>query len=59
MAVAERFLDTEIRPGDEVGLLGFYSMSGFFIKEYLTTDIARVRNAIKNVTETEPSPGEG
>ena len=58
IAVAQRFLDTQVRPGDEVGLLGFYSMSGFFIKEYLTTDIARVRRAIAGVTETPPSPGE-
>jgi VWFA-related protein len=58
VAVAERFLETQVRPGDEVGLLGFYSMSGFFIKEYLTTDIARVRRAIESVTEAPPSPGE-
>jgi VWFA-related protein len=58
VAVAERFLDTQVRPGDEVGLLGFYSMSGFSIKEYLTTDIARVRRAIEGVTEAPPSPGE-
>ncbi|HVP90461.1 MAG TPA: VWA domain-containing protein [Terriglobales bacterium] len=58
IAVAERFLDSQVRPGDEVGLLGFHSMSGFFIKEYLTTDIARVRRALKGVTEIEPSQGE-
>jgi VWFA-related protein len=58
VAVAQRFLDTQVRPGDEVGLLGFYSMSGFFIKEYLTTDVARVRRALKSVTEIEPSQGE-
>ena len=59
MAVAERFLDTQVRPGDEVGVLGFYSMSGFFIKEYLTTEIVRVRRALKSATEIEPSQGEG
>ena len=58
VAVAEQFLATQVRPGDKVGLLGFYSMSGFFIKEYLTTDIARVRRAIESVTEAPPSPGE-
>jgi len=58
VSVAQRFLDTEIRPGDEVGLLGFYSMSGFFVREYLTTDIARVRRAIERTTEPPPSSGE-
>jgi VWFA-related protein len=58
LAVAERFLENEIRPGDEVGVLGFYSMSGFFIKAYLTTDIDRVRRALASLTETAPSPGE-
>jgi VWFA-related protein len=58
VAVAQRFLDTEVRPGDEVGLLGFYSMSGFFVREYLTTDIARVRRAIGSVKEMPPSEGE-
>jgi VWFA-related protein len=56
VAVTRQFLDTQVRPGDEVGLLGFYSASGFFIREYLTTDIGRVRKAVVTLTEPPPSP---
>jgi len=58
VAVARQFLDTQIRPGDEVGLLGFYSGSGLFIREYLTTDIGRVLKAVATLTEPPPSPEE-
>jgi VWFA-related protein len=55
---ALRFLDTQVRPGDEVAVIGFYDMSGFFIREYLTSDMARIRRAINKSAETRPSPGE-
>ncbi len=58
VVVAQQFLESEVRPGDEVGLLGFYSASGFFIREYLTTDIGRIRKAIATLTEPPPSPNE-
>jgi len=54
---ALQFLDREVRPGDEVGVLGFYSMSGFVIRQYLTTDMARVRAAIDSAREAPPSSG--
>jgi VWFA-related protein len=55
---ALHFLETQVRPGDEVAVIGFYSMSGFYIHEYLTTDMERVRRAINKPTEAPPSPGE-
>jgi VWFA-related protein len=57
-AAALRFLDTQIRPGDEVAVIGFYAMAGFYIREYLTSDLNRIRRAINGVTEAPPSPGE-
>jgi len=57
-AAALRFLDTQIRPGDQVAVIGFYAMSGFYIREYLTSDLGRIRRAINGVTEAPPSPGE-
>jgi VWFA-related protein len=57
-AVALRFLETQVRPGDEVAVIGFYAMSGFYIKEYLTTDMERIRKAIEGPAEAPPGPGE-
>jgi len=55
---ALHFLDTQAKPGDEAAVLGFYSMSGFFIREYLTVDMDLVRRAIKGAVEAPPSYGE-
>ncbi len=55
---ALRFLDTQVRPGDEVAVIGFYAASGFFIREYLTSDMGRIRRAINKPAETRPSSGE-
>jgi len=57
-AAALKFLDTQARPGDEAGVLGFSPMSGFFIREYLTADMDKVRRAIKASDELMPGPGE-
>ena len=54
---ALHFVDTQLQPGDEVGIIGFASMTGFFIKEYLTTDHERVRKAIKKTKEIRQSGG--
>lgn len=43
---ALNFMDTAIRPGDEIGVLSYSPMRGLTIHEYLTTDHARVRNII-------------
>jgi VWFA-related protein len=55
---ALRFLDTQVRPGDEVAVIGFYAMSGFYIREYLTSDMEKIRRAINKASEAPPSPGE-
>ena len=57
-SAALRFLETQVRPGDEVAVLGWYAMSGFYIREYLTSDEDRIRKAINGVTEAPPSPGQ-
>ncbi len=43
---ALHFMDTAIRPGDELGLLSYSPMRGLTIHEYLTTDHARVRDIV-------------
>ncbi len=55
---ALHFLDTQVGPGDEVAVIGFYAMSGFFIREYLTSDMNKIRRAINKSSEAPPSPGE-
>jgi VWFA-related protein len=55
---AFRFLDTQVRPGDQVAVIGFYAMSGFFIREYLTSDMSRIRRAINKSSEAPPRAGE-
>jgi VWFA-related protein len=57
-AAALRFLETQVRPQDEVAVIGFYAMSGFYIRVYLTSDLKRIRRAIEGTTEAPPSPGE-
>ena len=57
-AAALHFLDTQARPGDQAAVIGFYAMSGFFVREYLTTDRDVIRKAIKGTIEAPPSPGE-
>jgi VWFA-related protein len=52
---ALHFVDTQLQSGDEVGIIGFSRMSGFFIKEYLTTDRERIRKAIKKTKEIRQS----
>lgn len=56
---ALHFVDTQLRPGDEVGILGFSPTRGFLIQEYLTTDHEKIRRAIEKTKDIEvkPSPG--
>ena len=56
---ALHFVDTQLRPGDEVGILGFSPMRGFIIQEYLTTDHMKIRKAIKRTKDIEVKPGAG
>lgn len=55
---ALHFLDTQVRPGDQVAVIGFYTMTGFYIREYLTSDMAKVRRAINKPNEPPPSGGD-
>jgi len=57
-AAALHFIETQIRPGDEAAVLGWYTASGFYIREYLTTDLAKIRAALNGPTEVPPSAGE-
>ncbi|NTV82262.1 MAG: VWA domain-containing protein, partial [Candidatus Aminicenantes bacterium] len=57
-AAALHFLDTQVRPGDEAAVLGWYTASGFYIWQYLTTDMDKVREALSGPTEVPPSRGE-
>ncbi|MEW6456159.1 MAG: VWA domain-containing protein [Acidobacteriota bacterium] len=54
---ALHFIDTQLRSGDEVGIIGFSPMRGFFIQQYLTTDHKKIRKAIEKTKELPPSKG--
>lgn len=43
---ALNFMDTSVRPGDEIGVLSYSPMRGLTIHEYLSTDHARIRNIV-------------
>jgi VWFA-related protein len=57
-AAALRFLETQLGPGDEAAVLGWYTASGFYLREYLTTDRDKIREALSGPTEAPPSPPE-
>ena len=44
---ALHFLDTELLPDDEVGLLSYSTVKGLSIHEYLTTDHKKLRQAVE------------
>ena len=44
---ALHFIDRELKPGDEVGLVSYGSIGGLAIHEFLTTDHTKVRDAVK------------
>jgi VWFA-related protein len=46
---ALHFLDTEIRPDDEVGVLSYSMLKGISIYEYLTKDHAKVREVLDTI----------
>jgi len=46
---ALHFIDTELNPGDEVGLLSYSMLKGLSIHEYLTTNHRKVREAVEVV----------
>lgn len=46
---ALHFLDNEVKPGDEIALLSYSLTRGLSINEFLTTDHAKVRQALEVV----------
>jgi VWFA-related protein len=44
---ALHFIDTEVKPDDEVGLMSYSMLNGLAIHEFLTTDHRKVREAVK------------
>lgn len=45
--VARYFVETQIQPGDEVGVFSFQPSAGFVLHEYLTQDMEKMLFAIK------------
>lgn len=44
---ALKFLETEMLPADEIGLITYSTSRGLVLNEYLTTDLARVRKIVE------------
>jgi len=44
---AMHFIDTQVKPDDEVGLMSYSMLNGLAIHEFLTTDHRKVREAVK------------
>jgi VWFA-related protein len=43
---ALHFLDTEVRPDDEIGVLSYSMLKGVTVHEYLTRDLAKIREIV-------------
>ena len=52
---ALHFIDTKLRPDDEVAVITYQHMSGFNVKRYLTKDHAKIRKAVRKAREVPPS----
>jgi len=46
---ALHFLDSEVRPDDEVGILSYSMLKGLAVHEYLTRDKAKVREVVEDI----------
>lgn len=46
---ARHFLETQVRPDDEVGILSYSMLKGLIVHEYLTTDRAKVHEVIDSI----------
>jgi len=55
-AAALQFLETRVKPGDEVGILTYTNVRGLRLHEFLTSDIAKVREALETL-DTRDSSG--
>ncbi|MCJ7581634.1 MAG: VWA domain-containing protein [Candidatus Aminicenantes bacterium] len=47
---ALHFIDTQIQPTDEVEVMSYYWISGLELHEYFTSDMEKVKEAIKNIS---------
>jgi VWFA-related protein len=54
---ALHFVNTQMRPGDEAGVLYYAAMTGLNMVEYLTQDKEKIKKAIKRANEAPPSAG--
>jgi len=45
------FIDSQIQPGDEVGIISYTPLSGLNIHTYLTSDFDKIKKAIKDAKE--------
>ncbi len=46
---ARHFIDTQVQPTDEVSVMSYYWMSGLELHEYFTSDMDKVKEAIKEI----------
>jgi VWFA-related protein len=46
---ALKFLETEVSPEDEIGIISYNARKGLTINEYLSIDHGRIRQVIKNI----------
>jgi len=46
---ALHFIDTQLQPTDEVGVLSYSAIKGLTLHEYLTTDHKRIRNIVREL----------
>jgi VWFA-related protein len=50
---ARHFIDTEVRPGDELAFVSYSMLKGLKIHEFLTTDHAKVKTALAKISTKE------
>lgn len=56
---ALHFIDTQLQPNDEVGILSYSASRGLFLHEYLTTDHQKIKEGIKGIKDIRGRKGWG
>lgn len=56
---ALHFIETQLQPGDEVGIISYAPLTGLNINTYFTTDHDKIKEAIKNAKEVSATKWEG
>ncbi len=54
---ALHFIDTQLEPGDEVGILSYAPLTGLKVQEYLTSDHQKIKKAVNKAKEVPPDKG--